>query len=905
MATRRPLTPVALAALAAVAALLCCSHAGVAHAQNAVWTPLRAYVHAPALLEDDGASCFAADGSASSFIKVGRPAGCGAGCQHIDAVTGVTSQYIYEGTPSSGRLVGAPAPEVQGTDGSDVDIVAHLPHAWTTANPNDGVESFTFEVAEATLVTGVDIHQTWNGGALSMVEGYDVNAARWVAMWSRGDPALTAIDASVFRIRANWTAPEVGVTSVGRVTAKQFRVTLDTSLVLGYSLIDAVAVYGHTANGMAMTEFTPPCAAAGATDCWYACQSHDIATETRYAANANVVRSALGWLMTSLNVRSLTTADGSVPPYEKVEADGVCAGVPTEAAIAAAAAVGADAAFVLTQRPALGGTPYQGPVSASVCARYTQAAAQGRPAVVHLNVVPTFATAAGIDRTTTLEGFLADEAHRGAVDAVVHFLYRAMGWGYEHRTRFLGYGGVDVTNETTSTGTTWAQRGRITLHTPKIVAAAEAHFGASGLGAHGVELEDLDAMGSRGAALESRIFNGEVMALPPYVNRASFDFAGGWAFPATGVTPLARSAVSLALLEDTGWYYPNYFAAEHLDWGYKEGAEFAINYCATWQSSAQYLCAFDADPQLYTSTALAIFQQPQQCTPERKHKGTCVSELYSSPLPTHMRFFTSGGPNYGGVSEQHDYCPFVVPEASGSFQDATLTQDCRGADQTPTVFFEEFGQASRCFDVRYTSTVTSFVSCLVHKCTPSGSLQIKVREEVKTCPPEGGEIKFDASNIFVHCPTDGNLCETYASAVAPSLVVASPVNTTDVKTFESEMQLLLNNFQTNHVLEVSIGGGGGGGGGEEESTLHMRMTYYELAAIAAANPSEALVSVLPFGVLPVAGSQTLFSFVIKEAEGATETALASVVNTYTVSNDHEQWAYGVVASSAQGISNDA
>jgi hypothetical protein len=39
----------------------------------------------------------------------------------------------------------------------------------------------------------------------------------------------------------------------------------------------------------------------------------------------------------------------------------------------------------------------------------------------------------------------------------------------------------------------------------------------------------------------------------------------------------ARSNVSLAYLEDMGWYMPEYAAAEPLAHGYLQGADFAVN----------------------------------------------------------------------------------------------------------------------------------------------------------------------------------------------------------------------------------------------------------------------------------------------------------------------------------------
>lgn len=42
------------------------------------------------------------------------------------------------------------------------------------------------------------------------------------------------------------------------------------------------------------------------------------------------------------------------------------------------------------------------------------------------------------------------------------------------------------------------------------------------------------------------------------------------------------SRVTLALLEDTGWYIPDYAYGSQLDWGYMQGCHFTDNSCLGW-----------------------------------------------------------------------------------------------------------------------------------------------------------------------------------------------------------------------------------------------------------------------------------------------------------------------------------
>ena len=45
------------------------------------------------------------------------------------------------------------------------------------------------------------------------------------------------------------------------------------------------------------------------------------------------------------------------------------------------------------------------------------------------------------------------------------------------------------------------------------------------------------------------------------------------------------SRLTLALMEDTGWYRANYSMAQHLRWGHKLGCDFAMKSCKEWMDT--------------------------------------------------------------------------------------------------------------------------------------------------------------------------------------------------------------------------------------------------------------------------------------------------------------------------------
>ncbi len=48
------------------------------------------------------------------------------------------------------------------------------------------------------------------------------------------------------------------------------------------------------------------------------------------------------------------------------------------------------------------------------------------------------------------------------------------------------------------------------------------------------------------------------------------------------------SRITLALLEDSGWYLPDYSYASKLSWGFHQGCHFASSNCKNWLEYAQW-----------------------------------------------------------------------------------------------------------------------------------------------------------------------------------------------------------------------------------------------------------------------------------------------------------------------------
>jgi len=186
-----------------------------------------------------------------------------------------------------------------------------------------------------------------------------------------------------------------------------------------------------------------------------------------------------------------------------------------------------------------------------------------------------------------------------------------------------------------------------------VLAAAREHFGCSSL--DGVPLEDGGDRSTHDSHWEKRLFRNEYMT-------GSSDHTA------------VISKISLALLEDTGWYQVEYGHAEDLEWGRGMGCSFVNARCSEWDDRKGYFCT-----------------QPgaKGCTTDRSAMGYCNLIRHRSELSSAVRYFPDS--YYGGSDALADFCPYVAAYANG------ICSDTRNQPENP-VFGENFGDDSKCFE---------------------------------------------------------------------------------------------------------------------------------------------------------------------------------------------------------------
>ncbi|XP_048650194.1 leishmanolysin-like peptidase isoform X2 [Marmota marmota marmota] len=199
------------------------------------------------------------------------------------------------------------------------------------------------------------------------------------------------------------------------------------------------------------------------------------------------------------------------------------------------------------------------------------------------------------------------------------------------------------------------------LVTPRVVDEARKHFNCPIL--EGMELENQGGMGTELNHWEKRLLENEAMTGSHTQNRV-------------------LSRITLALMEDTGWYKANYSMAEKLDWGRGMGCDFVRKSCKFW-----------------------IDQQRQK--QDQRAVAVCNLQKFPKPLPPEYQYFdelsgipTEDLPYYGGSVEIADYCPFSQEfswHLSGEYQ---RSSDCRILENQPEIFknygAEKYGPHSVC-----------------------------------------------------------------------------------------------------------------------------------------------------------------------------------------------------------------
>ncbi|XP_053103177.1 leishmanolysin-like peptidase [Hemicordylus capensis] len=298
------------------------------------------------------------------------------------------------------------------------------------------------------------------------------------------------------------------------------------------------------------------------------------------------------------------------------------------------------------------------------------------------------------------------------------------------------------------------------LITPKVVEEARKHFNCPIL--EGMELENQGGMGTELNHWEKRLLENEAMTGSHTQNRVF-------------------SRITLALMEDTGWYKANYSMAEKLDWGRGKGCDFVMKSCKFWIDQRR------KRKELVVPYCDTLRSNPLQltCRQDQRAVAVCNLQKFSQQLPQEYQYFDSlygvpaeDLPYYGGSVEIADYCPFSQEfswHLSGEFQ---RSSDCRILENQPDPFknygAEKYGPNSVCliqksaFVMEQCRKKLSYPDwgsgCYQVSCSSDG-LTVWVKDMAYLCSRSGQVLTVNIQmNGWVHvgnlvCPACSDFCD--------------------------------------------------------------------------------------------------------------------------------------------------
>jgi hypothetical protein len=159
-------------------------------------------------------------------------------------------------------------------------------------------------------------------------------------------------------------------------------------------------------------------------------------------------------------------------------------------------------------------------------------------------------------------------------------------------------------------------------------------------------------------------------------------------------TTIILSPLTLALMEDSGWYSANYTFASVSPWGHGVGCDFVNEACLVKENGQTVV------PD-YGRGFFCTKSSQRGCSPSHHFKMACTLKDYdvyvSQPNPpTNFQYFAPENPGYGGLV-QADYCPLF----GSIYRSDAYELDCRLSENQNIIFdqwYEKFGPDSMCLE---------------------------------------------------------------------------------------------------------------------------------------------------------------------------------------------------------------
>ncbi|XP_068602104.1 leishmanolysin-like peptidase [Brachionichthys hirsutus] len=298
------------------------------------------------------------------------------------------------------------------------------------------------------------------------------------------------------------------------------------------------------------------------------------------------------------------------------------------------------------------------------------------------------------------------------------------------------------------------------LATPRVVEEARRHFNCPIL--EGMELENQGGTGTELNHWEKRLLENEAMTGSHTQNRVF-------------------SRLTLALMEDSGWYRANYSLAQKLDWGRGLGCDFVMKSCKFWM-----------DRRRQSRRSVGPFcdrvrASPLQlsCRQDQLAVAVCNLQRYAQELPPDYQYFdripdvpADQLSSFGGSVEIADFCPFSQEFSWNLGGEHQRNSYCRAPENQPDWWrnygAELYGPASVClhqeapFVMEQCSRRLSYPDwgsgCYEVSCSVRG-LTVLVQDRSFVCVRKGQVLRVSVRvrdwvyNGALICPACTDFCE--------------------------------------------------------------------------------------------------------------------------------------------------
>lgn len=241
------------------------------------------------------------------------------------------------------------------------------------------------------------------------------------------------------------------------------------------------------------------------------------------------------------------------------------------------------------------------------------------------------------------------------------------------------------------------------IWTPHVIQFLKKHFNC--LEELGARLENEGSPSTKGCHWEKTVFGNELMTASQ---------TGG----------LILSGLTLALLEDTGWYFINYKMAEELKWGKNQGCRFLRSGCKIMPDGQTEQPLEHDDKQRRMKSEFCQEDGKYGCTFDYLSKSVC---------------------SYTGLS---DGCMFYE-HVEGRMCNQNKKSFWKSSG------FEVLGKNSRCFEINESGRNKS--ACLRVKCINKKKIRVFLGNKFGDC--ELDTLSLEINGVIIFCPMVVDFCE--------------------------------------------------------------------------------------------------------------------------------------------------